>query len=320
MPILLSALIIAFPTYFYAWLVRRIDRFEKEPPLYLFLAFLWGALPAVIVALIAQIILAIPTTVFFGDNTLSGQFVSTAITAPVTEEILKGLAVAIIYFTRRKEFDGWVDGVVYGAMAGFGFAYVENILYLMGPTTFEGWVGLFFARVILLGFMHGFWTALIGIGFGLARHMRNPFTKSGVIATGLILAIAAHLIHNGSLVLAEASGGLSILVALANYGFLILLFLVLGVVAAANDRKMMKKYLADEVPDVISPADYASLCNTKANALSRFRMAPQEKRAFIQAAAELAQKKFQLLKMGDEEGNRTEIARMRQELRKLRRV
>lgn len=315
--LLLSATIIAIPTLFYAWLVRQIDRFEKEPLPYLIGAFLWGALPAVIAALIAQLILQIPTEAIFGHASLSGQFVSTAITAPVTEEILKGTAVAIIYLTRRKEFDGWVDGIVYGATAGFGFAYVENILYLMGPSSTTEWVALFFLRVIFFGFMHGFWTSLTGIGFGLARNMRNPFAKSFVIAGGLSCAIAAHLLHNGSLVLAEASEGLSILVGLFNYGFLIVLFMVLGIVAAFNDRRLLKKYLADEVPSVISAEDYEGLCSTRSNALARFRMAPKAKRAFIQAAAELAQKKSQLARMGEEGGNSAEIARMREVLRQL---
>ena len=67
-----------------------------------------------------------------GENTLGGQMISTALIPPVVEEILKAGAVAIIYLWRRREFDGWVDGLIYGAMAGFGFAYVENVFYILG--------------------------------------------------------------------------------------------------------------------------------------------------------------------------------------------
>ncbi|OLP18366.1 hypothetical protein BST81_11200 [Leptolyngbya sp. 'hensonii'] len=316
MKFLITVVAIAPPTFLYAWIVRQVDRFEKEPVGYLIAAFAWGALPAIILALILQIALQVPTSILLGES-LSAEFVSTAVNAPVTEEILKGLAVAIIYLTRRREFDGWVDGIVYGATAGFGFAYVENIFYLMGTDSTEGWVGLFFLRVLILGFMHGFWTALTGIGFGVARHMRNPFGKVVVIAIGLISAITAHLIHNGSLVLAEASSGLTVLLAILNYLFLGILLLVLGIVAAANDRKLMRKYLEDEVPHIITPDEYAGLCSTSYHAQSRFRMAPKKKRAFIQAAAELAQKKFQLAQMGEEHGNSAEIVKMREVLRKL---
>ncbi|MFZ9740080.1 MAG: PrsW family intramembrane metalloprotease, partial [Prochlorotrichaceae cyanobacterium] len=134
MNILVTAIVVAIPTYFYAAIVRSIDRFEKEPIEYLIGAFCWGAVPSILVAIILQTILSVPVEVILGTETLAGAFVDTAITAPVTEEILKAMAVAAIYLTRRREFDGWVDGIVYGSMAGFGFAYVENILYLVNQT------------------------------------------------------------------------------------------------------------------------------------------------------------------------------------------
>ncbi|MBD1922305.1 PrsW family intramembrane metalloprotease [Microcoleus sp. FACHB-831] len=314
---LITAVLIAIPTYLYIRIVISIDRFEKEPTRYLIGAFLWGAVPAVIIGIIAQLILDIPVEEILGTS-LTGQFITTAINAPITEEILKGAVVAILYLWFRREFDGWVDGIVYGAMAGFGFAYVENIIYLLGTKTWEEWVGLFILRVIALGFMHGFWTALTGIGFGVARHMHNPWMKVWAIATGLIAAMFAHLIHNGGLILAEASGGATILVVMWNYGFLLILMIILGFVAARHDRKMLKTYLSDEVPHIISAVDYEGLCNTTSNALARFRAAPKQKRAFIQAAAELAQKKFQLMKMGEEGGNSTEIKLLREELKRMR--
>lgn len=159
---LITAVLIAIPTYLYIRIVISIDRFEKEPTRYLIGAFLWGAVPAVIIGIIAQLILDIPVEEILGAS-LTGQFITTAVNAPITEEILKGAVVAILYLWFRREFDGWVDGIVYGAMAGFGFAYVENIIYLLGTKTWEEWVGLFILRVIALGFMHGFWTALIPI-------------------------------------------------------------------------------------------------------------------------------------------------------------
>ncbi|MEB3338768.1 MAG: PrsW family intramembrane metalloprotease [Leptolyngbyaceae bacterium] len=314
---LVTAVLIAIPTYFYAWLVRSIDRFEKEPAPYLIAAFLWGALPAVIAGLILQLLFNIPVELLLGANSLGGQVITTAITAPVTEELLKGAAVAIIYFQRRREFDGWVDGLVYGATAGFGFAYVENILYIMGTESVEEWIALFFLRVIILGFMHGFWTALTGIGFGLARHLRNPFQRSLVIAGGLIAAIAGHLIHNGSLVLAQISEGATILITIANYCFLALLMMVLGFVAAINDRKLLKIYLKDEVPHILSAESYEALISSRSNALAQFHLSPKQKRAFIQIAAELAQKKHQFLKMGEEEGNSAEIEQLRLTLKQM---
>ncbi len=118
---LITAILVAIPTYFYTRVVQSIDRFEKEPPIYLVAAFLWGAMPAVIAALVLQIVLGVPVAIAFGTESLSGEFIEGAVNAPVTEEFLKGMAVAIIYFTRRREFDGWVDGALinYGMLALF---------------------------------------------------------------------------------------------------------------------------------------------------------------------------------------------------------
>src|SRR5687768_2310801 len=111
-------------------------------------AFLWGAIPAVIVAIILQVIVGMPVEALLGADSLESELISGAIAAPVTEEILKGMAVAIIYFLFRKEFDGWVDGIVYGGMAGFGFAYIENILYLSSTENWEEWFTLLILRTV----------------------------------------------------------------------------------------------------------------------------------------------------------------------------
>ena len=49
--------------------------------------------------------------------------------APIVEEVAKGLGLLLIFVTARRAFDGPVDGVVYGALIGAGFAFTENIQY-----------------------------------------------------------------------------------------------------------------------------------------------------------------------------------------------
>ena len=99
---LITAILIAVPTFIYIRIVISIDRFEKEPTRYLIAAFLWGALPAVIGGIILQLILNVPIQLIFGAESLGGQFITTAVNAPVSEEILKGAAVAIIYLWYRR--------------------------------------------------------------------------------------------------------------------------------------------------------------------------------------------------------------------------
>ncbi|WP_008309316.1 PrsW family intramembrane metalloprotease [Leptolyngbya sp. PCC 6406] len=313
MKLLITAIALAVPTAFYIGFIRSIDRYEKEPPAYLAYAFIWGAIPAIVAALILQIVFSIPVMLLLGEATLESEFVQAAFGAPITEELLKGMAVAIIYLTQRKEFDGWVDGIVYGAMAGFGFAYVENIFYLMGTSTWEEWGVLFLLRTIVFGGLHGFWTALTGIGFGLARYRHNPFIKVMLMTGGLLLAMAGHFIHNAAVTLVELTEGTSFLLALLNYGALLLVMGGLWLVAFWVDRARLRQYLQDEVPMVLSSKIYEAICDRRRwQMLKRLGLPKKQQRDLLQLSAELAQKKLQLQKMGDEGGNQREIDRLRQ--------
>ncbi|MEM8545770.1 MAG: PrsW family intramembrane metalloprotease [Cyanobacteria bacterium P01_H01_bin.119] len=318
--LLVTALILLIPAWIYTSLVRSADRYEKEPVAYLIYAFLWGAVPAVIFALILQIGLSLPVALFLGADSLGAQLVETSIGAPVTEEFLKAIAVAIIYISKRREFDGWVDGMVYGAMAGFGFAYVENILYLMGTASTEEWITLFVLRTIVFGGLHGFWTAIVGIGFGFARYMANPLGRVITVLGALLIAMVLHLIHNGAVVLVEATAGVSFLVALLNYGVLLVVMLLLWWVAARVDRAKLRTYLADEVPSILPRSLYEAICNPGSRKLMRrLGLNADQQRQIIQTSAELAQKKLQFAKMGNESGNREEISQLRSQLQQLSR-
>ncbi|MCS6847634.1 MAG: PrsW family intramembrane metalloprotease [Anaerolineae bacterium] len=311
MPVWLSAIIIAIPTYWYARLVRGIDRFEREPVKYLIVAFLWGAIPAAFIALVLQLIFSLPVTGVWGEE--ASRAITAIVFAPLTEELAKGLAVAAVYLWRRREFDGWVDGIVYGSTVGFGFAYVENIIYLADTGSLEEWIQLFIVRVIVFGFMHGFYTSLIGIGFGFARHAPSRSRALWFIALGWGAAIVTHAIHNVSVTLVEASGGSTLLVAALNYGLLIALMLGLRRLSLLRDRQMFRTYLADESPEVITPEAYAALVGVRAQAGSRG--AAQLNGSFYHLAGELAQRKRQLIEYG--EGSGEEIDRLRDQLRSI---
>ena len=311
---LVTIIAVAIPTFLYVRAVNGIDRYEKEPTRYLLGAFLWGALPAVVAGILIELIMDVPVSLLLGENSLGGQMISTALIPPVVEEVLKAGAVAIIFLWRRREFDGWVDGLVYGAMAGFGFAYVENVFYILGTESWGDWLALFFLRVIVFGLMHGFWTSLTGIGFGVARNSTDNTRKVLAVLIGLSAAIVSHMVHNGALVLSSQSEGSTFLVALVNYGSLLVLLICLRLVAAQRDRNVLQTYLRDEVPSILSPTAYADLCSAKAHALANLRLSPRQQRAFIQTAAELAQKKRQLVRLGDEGFNGAEIERLRAQL------
>ena len=58
----------------------------------------------------------------------------TAVVAPFVEEFAKGLFVVAIVVLRRDQLHGVLDGIVYGALVGIGFAFTEDIFYYLQPS------------------------------------------------------------------------------------------------------------------------------------------------------------------------------------------
>ncbi|NJN79372.1 MAG: PrsW family intramembrane metalloprotease [Anaerolineales bacterium] len=143
----------------YALFVYWLDRYEKEPKALIGAAFFWGVVIAAGGAFILNTVFGIGLYMFTGSESVA-EFGTASIIAPVIEEILKGLAVAVVFFLFRKEFDSVLDGIIYGSIVGLGFAATENTLYIYRNGYLEGgWEGLFvlvIIRVILVGWMHAF--------------------------------------------------------------------------------------------------------------------------------------------------------------------
>ncbi len=160
-------LLVIVPTFL--WL----DRFEAEPARYLVFAFLWGALVAVVGAFFLNTVgLRLLIESRWTDPLETGA----VYVAPVTEETLKGLGILLVYLLRRREFDGIIDGIVYGGLIGAGFAFSENILYLGQAYNLYGDEGLtatFVVRCLMGPFGHPLFTALTGIGIGIAVSSRK---------------------------------------------------------------------------------------------------------------------------------------------------
>jgi glutamyl/glutaminyl-tRNA synthetase len=113
-----------------------------------------------------------------------------------------------------------------------------------------------------------------------------------------------------------ATDGVSILLALLNYGVLVLIMALLWLVAAWVDRARLRQYLQDEL--VLSGGLYEALCHRRRwQQMRRLGLSKTQQRSLLQLAAELAQKKLQQQKMGDEGGNQAEITRLRQAIAAL---
>ncbi|SJN32324.1 putative integral membrane protein [Microbacterium esteraromaticum] len=180
--------------------VRLIDRWEPEPKSLVIFALAWGAIASVGISLLFDLLL----TISVGTR---NDFFTAIVQAPFIEEIAKGLGVFLLFVIGRRALDGPVDGIVYGALVGAGFAFTENIQYF-GISLVTGGAGdltlTFLLRGIVSPFAHAMFTALTGFAIGLAaRRGASTAAALGSGAIGLIGAIALHAFWNGSSLLGD---------------------------------------------------------------------------------------------------------------------
>jgi RsiW-degrading membrane proteinase PrsW (M82 family) len=324
MPGFLVSLFFGFiPMFFFAYLVYWTDRYEKEPKKLLVGVFLWGALVAAGGAFLINTLLGLGIYLFTNSDTAT-ELATGSLIAPVIEEILKGLAVLVIFLFFRNEFDSILDGIVYAAIAALGFAATENTYYIYTYGYLEnGWGGAVFlilVRVLLVGWQHPFYTSFIGIGLSLARLNRGILVKIIAPVTGLLVAIGTHSFHNTLASMLPGWSGTAMGTLFDWTGWFILFLFCLW--ALYREHSWLVKNLRSEVQDgIISIAQYKTACSAWAQSAARlgalFSGRYKATDRFYQVCAELAFKKEQVMTLGDESGNNALVEKLRLELAQL---
>ncbi|MBK9715684.1 MAG: PrsW family intramembrane metalloprotease [Kouleothrix sp.] len=311
---LTAILIAAIPTALYSMLIWWLDRYEKEPLWLILVAFLWGSLPAIGLAVAFELGL---------EGLLAGSPIGPDLTAwglaPLVEEPIKALALIGLFWFARGEFDGPLDGIVYGALIGFGFSMTENVLYFIN---FDAPLGaLFWVRGVLFGLNHAFFTCIVGLSLGAVRYQRSRALGALAFGAGLTLAILFHALHNYAVRYQLAGLFFSWLVQSSG----VLVILAVATLAWRNERRWIERELGDEVGSgVISADDYAEIASParrvrrQLNALlsggwPRYRLV----RRLHHLATELAFCKSQL-RLDDHYRTGAERDRLRGELLRLR--
>lgn len=198
---LLVAMVVAtLPVPIYIMLILWLDRYESEPLWMLAVAFFWGTTVSVFVSYITNTYFAISVAELTQSKAL-GMVSGALIAAPVFEESSKALILFILFFWKKDEYDGVVDGFVYASMVALGFAMTENFLYygrvirtggLFSPEFNE----IYFLRGGLAPFSHPLFTSMTGMSLGLARRFRNGFLAFLMGLGGLLLAMFLHFLWN----------------------------------------------------------------------------------------------------------------------------
>ncbi len=324
MPFLTSLFFGFAPMFLFAYILYWTDRYEREPKILLGAVFFWGMAIAAGGAFIINTVLGMGIYIFTGSEAAT-DLTTGSIIAPIVEESLKGLAVLIVFLIFRKEFDSVLDGIVYAGITALGFAATENTHYIYNMGYLDGgWEGLWFlvfVRVILVGWQHPFYTAFTGIGLATARLSRSSATKFFAPLLGLGVAMFAHALHNTLASLMSGLSGLAIGAIIDWTGwFFMFLFIIWAV---SSERKLLKLHLREEYSlGLISAKQYHTATSAwkqsaaRLTALSNGRYKATKR--FYQVCGELAHKKQQYHKLGNERNNVEIILQYRAELKALK--
>jgi RsiW-degrading membrane proteinase PrsW (M82 family) len=258
-------------------LVNFMDRYEHEPWYLRLSAFLWGAIIAIPPALfiegnvdrILQNLLDPNTTNEVLRVALQG------LNAGITEETIKGLGLLLLFFVLRDEFDDVVDGIIYGALIGAGFAMVENFRYFaLDSKNFL--VFLIVGRIILGWLGHSTFIACFGAALGYVRYTRVRWKQIVIPLLGFLIAVGMHSFFDFVDFQASAairnSGGnqtvvnFALIAIVGNYlpPFLaqigLLYILIRGL---AHETALIREFLAVEVSNgIVTVGEYALLQNS----------------------------------------------------------
>ena len=248
------------PVPVYVILVLWLDRFEPEPARTLWQTFAWGATVAVFVALMVNMLSQDVLGSVAGPD--AAELFGSIVTAPVVEELAKGFALLILFRELKDEFDGVVDGVVYAAMVGLGFAMIENVQYY-GAAVADGRessVVTFFLRGMVSPFAHPLFTSMFGIGLGIVRERHGQKSSWAAPFLGLTVAIALHSLWNLAASFEGWFFALYVMVMLPTFiGVLTLIYLSLR-----REGRVLREHLGPLVGDgILTDDELECLCQVR---------------------------------------------------------
>jgi RsiW-degrading membrane proteinase PrsW (M82 family) len=329
-----------------------LDRRERETPWLCAAAFLWGASIATALAMPLNTAFFLAVDAWVAQHPMitevlgpdAAMMLAAPISAPIAEETTKALGVMLLFWFLRAEFDNMRDGLVYGALVGLGFTWLEAALYVargyveygIAPYGFQ--LGL---RYALFGFGgHAMFTGTFGAFLGLALQTRRRWLRIVAPIVGLALAVATHMLNNALplfAALARAGSGeappegppldmafleaftIGTLTQLTIFlPFVTIMALVLWR-SGVWERRVIREELADEVGRAVTSAEYEEIVRDRMLRTRRIdRMHPRASSALVNAQHELAFRKRRVRDERKDPERDPLVAGWREDIRRLR--
>ncbi|MHB8733550.1 MAG: PrsW family intramembrane metalloprotease [bacterium] len=256
-PLAAGLVIILASAAVYLLALWLIDPYEREPLSDIGITFAAGAVVAPLLTRGVEAAVGIPSS-------LAPAVFSVFSSGPpnlwgaVVEEAAKGAVVLAAFVLFRREFDDALDGLIYGAVVGAGFALTQSLLYLRTLASLGAAAqpasGFLFS-VFVAGLNQCFFTSLFGGSLGALREA-GPEKRAGRAMLPVLGFAAAAIYHAGyaglGYLAATPPGGAAwapwagILRRLVDWlGVIVLLLLVRW--AWERERYVLGRTLGDEV-------------------------------------------------------------------------
>jgi RsiW-degrading membrane proteinase PrsW (M82 family) len=191
-------------------IVVRLARSVRPSAWDVVLAALWGGLAA---AALSQLVALATRDAIASALGPSGQAWTSAVAAPLPEEIFKAVGVLLI-LAARPNSRGPLCGMVLGAIVGIAFNGAEGLAFsfseLVKSASLEPLWSDLLVRGLLTGLVtHAGLTAIVGAGIGylFAPEGRSRLQQIGVFAALLFVAVALHALIDSPLLDDRGIGG-----------------------------------------------------------------------------------------------------------------
>ena len=167
--------------------IYRQDKYEKEPVGLLLLSFFIGmiAIP------MDLILVSVVNGIHYSDSVFHAAFIE----AGFCEELCK-FAVLFLIIWWNKNFNEYMDGIVYAVFVGLGFACVENVLYV-----FQGGIGTGIVRGLLSVPGHFLFAIIMGYFLSLAKFDEKK--RASYLLASLFIPVLVHGLFDWMLMITD---------------------------------------------------------------------------------------------------------------------
>ena len=258
-----GALIVLLLTAVYVAILYWADRHEKEPASVLAAALLGGAIAAPVLTVVVERLAGIRMSVYpAAFHALNAAFFGSNPAGAVVEEGMKALVILVLFRALPREFDGVLDGVVYGGIVGAGFALAESAVYLWDLSrvgSAAASLSLFFG-ILVTGLTHCAFGAIFGGSLGAVREFGLSGSGSWWLPVGgFAVAALYHAAYDALAALLASGTGPAALLRLVRTAadWAGVAALVVTVVwALRHERGVIARYLPAEAQEGHVPREY----------------------------------------------------------------